>query len=469
MIKIGEVFNIEKGILQSSKCTPGQYDFVTASEEWKTHITYSHECEALIFAMAASGSLGRTHYVNGKFITSDLCFILTPKEEYFDRINLKFYFYYFNTFREKIVKATATGTSKLAINRKIFSNYKIHYIDIDMQNKLIPIIESTQLLTDKLQNDISEQKRYVEYLRQSILQQAVEGKLCEQTPNEEPASILLEKIKKEKDKLVEEGKIKKQKELPLVSPEEKPFKLPDGWEWCRFGDIANIASNLVAPEKYLDYMHIAPDNIEKNTAHLLPCSTVKDNSVKSFNHLFSKGQIIYSKIRPALRKVVLAPFEGLCSADMYPIDALCVPKYLLYYMLTDCFTVQVTMNDNRVKMPKTNQNELLKVLVAIPPLQEQRRIVEKVDELMILCHKLENEVNKAQQYAAQLMESVLQEAFLTDEQAVEEQLKYKGKVIPIRPEQKAELHFAMAARGNIKQSTLESLQKRAIEISNGEK
>lgn len=309
----------------------------------------------------------------------------------------------------------------------------------------------------------------IEKLRQSILQRAVEGKLCEQNSDDEPASVLLEKIKKEKDKLVEEGKIKKQKDLPPVSDEEKPFNLPDGWEWCRFGDIANIASNLVAPEKYLDYMHIAPDNIEKNTAHLLPCSTVKDNSVKSFNHLFSKGQIIYSKIRPALRKVVLAPFEGLCSADMYPIDALCVPKYLLYYMLTDCFTVQVTMNDNRVKMPKTNQNELLRVLVAIPPLQEQNRIVEKVDELMILCDKLESEVNKAQQYASQLMEAVLQEAFANEEQAMEEQPKHKGKVIPIRPEQKAELRFAMAARGNIKQSTLESLQKRAIEIFNGEK
>ena len=154
---------------------------------------------------------------------------------------------------------------------------------------------------------------------------------------------------------------------------------------------------------------------------------------------------------------------------MYPIDALCVPKYLLYYMLTDCFTVQVTMNDNRVKMPKTNQNELLRVLVAIPPLQEQNRIVEKVDELMILCDKLESEVNKAQQYASQLMEAVLQEAFANEEQAMEEQPKHKGKVIPIRPEQKAELRFAMAARGNIKQSTLESLQKRAIEIFNGEK
>ena len=469
MIKIGKMFNIEKGTLQSSKCTPGQYDFVTASEDWKTHITYSHDCEALVFAMAASGSLGRTHYVNGKFISSDLCFILTPKDEYINKINLKFYYYYFNTFRENIVKDTATGTSKLAINRKIFSNYYIHYIDIDKQNKLIPIIENTQQLTNELKNNIVEQKECVGKLRQSILQQAVEGKLCGQNSDDEPASVLLEKIKKEKDKLVREGKIKKPKELPPISDEEKPFALPKGWEWCRFGEIANIASNLVAPEKYLDYKHIAPDNIEKNTARLHFCSTVKDNNVKSFNHLFNKGQIIYSKIRPALRKVVLAPFNGLCSADMYPVDALCVPKYLLYYMLTDCFTVQVTMNDNRVKMPKTNQNELLKVFVALPPLQEQQRIVEKVDRLMLLCDELEKEVDAAQQYASQLMESVLQEAFSTDKPITEEQSKQKCKVIPIQSKQETELHFAMAARGSIKQSTLESLQKRAIEIANGEK
>ena len=71
MIEIGKLFNIEKGSLQSSKCTPGQYSFITAGEEWKTHIEYTHDCEALVFAMAASGSLGRTHYVNGKFIASD--------------------------------------------------------------------------------------------------------------------------------------------------------------------------------------------------------------------------------------------------------------------------------------------------------------------------------------------------------------------------------------------------------------
>ena len=67
LIPIGKLFDLEKGSLQSSKCTEGEYTFITAAEEWKTHNEYSHECEALIFAAAASGSLGRTHYINDKF------------------------------------------------------------------------------------------------------------------------------------------------------------------------------------------------------------------------------------------------------------------------------------------------------------------------------------------------------------------------------------------------------------------
>lgn len=86
---IEDLFDFEKGTLQSSKCTPGKYTFITAAEEWKTHESYTHDCEALVFAMAASGSLGRTHYVNGKFISSDLCFILTPKKEL--KLDLLFY------------------------------------------------------------------------------------------------------------------------------------------------------------------------------------------------------------------------------------------------------------------------------------------------------------------------------------------------------------------------------------------
>ena len=92
---IKELFDFEKGTLQSSKCTLGKYTFITAAENWKTHSDYTHDCEALIFAMAASGSLGRTHYVKGKFISSDLCFILTPKKA----LKLDLIFYYRLTFK----------------------------------------------------------------------------------------------------------------------------------------------------------------------------------------------------------------------------------------------------------------------------------------------------------------------------------------------------------------------------------
>ncbi len=78
--KIKELFVIEKGTLQSTKNKSGEFTFVTASKEWKNHNSYSHDCTALVIAVAASGSLGRVHFVEGKFIASDLCFILTPQK-----------------------------------------------------------------------------------------------------------------------------------------------------------------------------------------------------------------------------------------------------------------------------------------------------------------------------------------------------------------------------------------------------
>ncbi len=135
MAKIKDLFNLQKGTLQSSKCISGEFDFITASKNWKTHNTYSHECEALIFAAAASGSLGRTHYVNGKFITSDLCFIITPKNEKTYPIDLKFYHIIFNALKDDIVKNTKAGTSKEAIGLKSLGDYDLPYVDIQKTSK----------------------------------------------------------------------------------------------------------------------------------------------------------------------------------------------------------------------------------------------------------------------------------------------------------------------------------------------
>lgn len=160
-------------------------------------------------------------------------------------------------------------------------------------------------------------------------------------------------------------------------------------EWVRFYGVIDIASNLVDPKDYQNFLHIAPDNIEKGTGVLLPCKTVKEDEIASPNHLFFKGQLVYSKIRPLLRKVVIAPFDGLCSADMYPINTEINAEYLKLVFLSDFFNNQIAgIIANRVKMPKINQDELGKTIIPIPPIAEQQRIVDRVNELLAMCDEL---------------------------------------------------------------------------------
>ncbi|MUZ32487.1 restriction endonuclease subunit S [Shigella flexneri] len=228
----------------------------------------------------------------------------------------------------------------------------------------------------------------VDALKQTILQLAVMGKLVPQDPNDEPASELLKRIAQEKAQLVKEGKIKKQKPLPPISDEEKPFELPEGWEWCRIGNIVNIKSELVSPKDYLNLYQVAPDIIEKGTGRVISKRTVKESGVKGPNSRFYKGQIVYSKIRPSLSKVFLAEYNGLCSADMYPLDCYINPNYLLKYILSIQFLMQVKKAENRIKMPKLNSDSFYYIIVAIPPYNEQQAIFDKINSIEAVCNGL---------------------------------------------------------------------------------
>lgn len=137
LIKLGDLFDAEKGTLASEKNIDGQYDFVTASEEWKSHCSYDMDCEAIVYAVQASGSLGRSHYVNGKFIASNLCLVLTPKFNSEYPINVCFYSIYLNSIRKQIVRELSDGTSKLTISKRDLLNYYVEYFPIDIQNKIV--------------------------------------------------------------------------------------------------------------------------------------------------------------------------------------------------------------------------------------------------------------------------------------------------------------------------------------------
>ena len=142
-LRIGDLFNIEKGSLASDDGVDGPYDFITGAENWKTHKYFTHNVEALVYVTHAGGSLGRCHYVDGKFVASNLTLILTPKQESKYSVNLLFYNYLLNDRRRQIIADLAAGTSKQVIGQTDFENSFIEYLDIDKQNKF-----SNQFISD---------------------------------------------------------------------------------------------------------------------------------------------------------------------------------------------------------------------------------------------------------------------------------------------------------------------------------
>jgi type I restriction enzyme S subunit len=423
-IPIGKLFNLEKGQLQSTKCTPGEYDFITAAEEWKTHHHYNHECQALIFAAAASGSLGRTHYVDGKFISSDLCFILTPKNEEKYPLNLAFYHFVFNSLRPVLVAATKSGTSKESINQTNFKKYEIPYFDIEQQNLWIEKLKNTQVRKELLGSEFTHQQTLLKKFRQQILQEAIEGKLTadwrQQNPDVEPASELLARIQEEKAQLIKDKKIKKQKPLPTIREEEKPFVLPEGWVWCRLGQTTYGfqygTSSKSSKSGKVPVLRMG--NLQKGTIDwdCLVYSSDQEDIAKFDLHL---GDLLFNRTNSRELVGKTAIFDGLKQAIYagylvrFGMAGGIIPEY-----------ANMVMNSvlhrnwcNEVKTDALGQSNINATKLSLfrfplPPIDEQKAIVTKVEKLLALCDQLETQITQNQTHADQLMQAVLREAFL---------------------------------------------------------
>ena len=187
--------------------------------------------------------------------------------------------------------------------------------------------------------------------------------------------------------------------------------LSNCWKEVCFDEVATVKSNLVDPKEYQDFPHIAPDNIEKKTGVLLEYRTIREDKVKSGKHRFYTGQILYSKIRPYLSKVVIADFDGLCSADMYPVEAKENTKYLWYYMLSDEFLQQASSVGSRSVLPKINQKELSALRVKITSPDEQKQIVDILDSLFIKEQQAKETAEAVLNQIETMKKSILARAF----------------------------------------------------------
>ncbi len=226
-------------------------------------------------------------------------------------------------------------------------------------------------------------------MKKSILQLAIQGKLVEQDPNDESATVLLERIKAEKAALVKAGKIKKDKPLPPITEDEIPFDIPDSWMWVRLGDISNYSSpkKKISPNQITSEMwSLDLEDIEKGTGRIIEKHFAKDRAIQGEKVCFEKGNILYSKLRPYLLKILIAEDNGITSPELIPFNIYgdSYQPFFLWYLRSPYVDSIVNSASYGVKMPRVGTETMIQLLVPLPPLAEQKRIVAKIEELMLL-------------------------------------------------------------------------------------
>ena len=315
-------------------------------------------------------------------------------------------------------------------------------------------------------------------LRQKILDLAIRGKLVPQDPNDEPASVLLERIRAEKQQMVKDGKLKAKdiKNDTVIFKgddslhyeqfadgtvkcieDEIPFELPEGWTWARLGVICPYGENKAVSADLIDETAWILDleDIEKETGVIKKYTTKSERNSVSNKYSFCKGQLLYSKLRPYLNKVVIATKDGYCTTEILPLTFYgnIYSPYMQLFIMSPTFLTYVNMISYGVKMPRLGTNDGKNAIIAIPPINEQKRIRDKFDIVAPLFDKIQNNLNNLNNEVTAIKSKILD-------------LAIRGKLVPQDPndepasvllERIREEKEELIKQGKIKRDKMESV------------
>ncbi|HFS5220038.1 TPA: restriction endonuclease subunit S [Streptococcus agalactiae] len=307
--------------------------------------------------------------------------------------------YYFN-----IIKSVY-GVKMPRVNATFLNSTLLPLPPLSEQKRIVEQIERALEKVDAYSesyNKLQElDKSFPDKLKKSILQYAMQGKLVPQDPNDEPVEVLLEKIQAEKQKLYEEGKLKKKDLAEIVvtkgddnSPyKEVPYNIPKSWEWVRLGNISslNFFSSISGDKIPNDSWVLDMEDIEKETGRLVRKNyKTEKSSYKSNKISFSKDTILYAKLRPNLNKVIISDENGFATTELLPIKVFgnISLDYIRYCMISPFYYFNIIQSVYGVKMPRVSSGFLNSTLLPLPPLTEQQRIVSKISQVFSVIESL---------------------------------------------------------------------------------
>lgn len=350
--------------------------------------------------VTAVGTLGKTYIVQeeDKFYYKDASVICFENFSGISSIYLKHIME--SKTMEQQIKSNSGGTTVATLTMVRTNMYVFPLPPLEEQKRIVAKIEELMPYVEKYDVAYSEveelNKKFPEDMQKSILQCAIQGKLIAQRKEDGTAEELYQQIQEEKKKLIEEGKIKKAKALPEITEDEIPFDIPENWKWVRITDIFEInPRNNVSDELGVSFIPMAliDDGYVSNfTYEVRPWGDVK----KGYTH-FQDGDIVMAKITPCfqnLKSALIINLENRIGAGTTELHVLrshsnISREFFMWFIKSPIFVSTCEKNMTGTAGQKRVPTDVLKeYVVPLPPLEEQKRIVEKIEELLPYAKQL---------------------------------------------------------------------------------
>lgn len=373
----------------------GKYISSTAEKIIPEGVSKSRMVHAGDFLLTNSMSFGRPYILKIDGCIHDGWLVISQQKEVFYQDFLFWLLssaYAYSQFCGKVSGAVVKNLNSDKVANSVFP-----LPPLAEQKRIVAKIEEMLPYIDRYEQAWSQledfNKRFPTDMQKSILQMAIQGKLVEQLPEEGTGEELYQQIHAEKQRLIKAGTIKKGKPLPEITEDEKPFDIPESWKWVRLGACSSYSQRkekVNAGAITDDMWSLDLGDIEKDTGRIINKCQAIERKIAGDKVQFRKGQILYSKLRPYLKKVLIAPDDGICSSEMVPfvsygnINA----QYLVYALVSPHVDYVVNSVTYGVKMPRVGTETMVNLLIPLPPLTEQQRIVAKLQEILPLCDKL---------------------------------------------------------------------------------
>jgi len=431
IVKIKDICHVIKGETGITKAIPGDYPMVTLAEERKTHNEFQFDCKAVIIPLVSStghghASMKRIHFQEGKFALGSILCALVPKKE--KEYVPEYLYHILDLGKERIFVPLMKGMANVSLPMNRIKEVEINLPPYEEQLRLAEIYQEVSKNIDLLKNETIKQKDYIPKLRQSILQMAVQGKLTarwrEENPDVEPASVLLEKVKQDFEKQIQKGILKKKKSPEIIKETDHFFNIPQTYTWCRLSEICNINGGYA----------FKSTNYTKEGVRVIRISDFDEYGLKGKNIVRHKFINELSPYKLEMKNILMAMTGGTVGKSYY-VKALDEDMYVNQRVATikiseliDStyihYSLRIPLIQNIIQEKKKSTNDNISMtdinnfLISLPPLEEQKTIVSKVNQLMAWCDELEKKIEKRDAYQEKMMQAVVKQAFKTEKEPI---------------------------------------------------